>query len=73
MRRECLHLAVLGSETDGVWGGTTESERKDLLDLVWSIVNPKEQWDEETAKLVYDIVDTYVDDHPLVSVVKIEL
>jgi hypothetical protein len=66
VRRECLHLAVLGSETEGVWGGTTEAERKTLINLAWDVVNPKECWDSEAAALIYDMVEVYVDEHPLV-------
>ncbi|HEX6472817.1 MAG TPA: WhiB family transcriptional regulator [Streptosporangiaceae bacterium] len=30
VRADCLHHALHGAETSGIWGGTTERERRDL-------------------------------------------
>lgn len=57
---ECLKISLLGCETEGVWGGTTEPERKILLDLTYDLINPRQSWDDSMAEIISDIAVNYV-------------
>ncbi len=60
VRQECLELALLGEETEGVWGGTTEIERKDLISMVQSMVNPKEFWDDSLMEIISAVASDHI-------------
>lgn len=62
VREECLTLALLGEETEGVWG-STEQDRRELISMVHDVVNPDEFWDDACAEIVSSIASHWIDTH----------
>lgn len=60
VKRECLFLALCSKEGYGVWGGTTEAERSDLLKLVDEVFDPKDFTDSSCIEPILDVVDSYL-------------
>lgn len=60
VRQECLELALLGEETEGVWGGTTEAERKSLIRTLYDLIDPKEFWDDSLMEIISAVAADYL-------------
>jgi len=55
VKTECLFTALVGFEAYGVWGGTTEEQRKPLLEKVKANVDITKSWSEKDKQVVYNI------------------
>lgn len=65
VRQECLELALLGEETEGVWGGVVEQDRKTLIDTVHELIDPKVFWDDSLMELISDVASKWIEEHPV--------
>lgn len=61
VRQECLELALLSDETEGVWGGVVEQDRREMLDLVHEVIDPREFWDSTCFDIISCIASEYLD------------
>lgn len=61
VRQECLELALLSGETDGVWGGVVEQDRREILDLVQEVIDPRTFWDSSCFDIISCIASEYLD------------
>lgn len=62
VRQECLELALLGDETEGVWGGVVERDRKVLLDTIHELIDPKKFWDPACMEIISEIATKWFED-----------
>ena len=60
VQKECLVLALASKEFDGVWGGTTEAERAELLKNLNDFVDPTFEWNDVSIQIVESVAEVFI-------------
>lgn len=60
VQKKCLTLALASKEFDGVWGGSTEAERSELIKNLNDFVDPSFEWNELSITIVEGVAEVFI-------------
>lgn len=60
VQANCLELALAYFTTDGVWGGATEAELKELVEIVKTYADPRSRWGPPEVAVVARVARGFV-------------